>query len=271
MNRGRRFIKEEKGRIFKKTLYFALAIFAIVLITFVITFVIYNNKLKKSISKSLQSQEIADLVPNYNDIYETESANLDIGKTIENIIEETEAKLANDNNYEQDKNDNNINYNNYNIEDVQETSIISENTTEYTQEEIKDPEFIMPVEGEIIRDFAKDNLIYSNTLDEWITHLGIDIKAERTEIVKASESGKIVSIKNDPRYGLSIIIEHVNGYKTVYSNLLSTEFVKEGEEVEKGQTIGTVGNSAPFEISDEPHLHFEILKDNVNVDPKLYI
>ena len=57
----------------------------------------------------------------------------------------------------------------------------------------------------------------------------------------------------------------------MYSNLLTAEFVVVGEKVEKGQTIGTVGNTANFEITDEPHLHFEILKDNVQIDPNMYI
>ena len=51
----------------------------------------------------------------------------------------------------------------------------------------------------------------------------------------------------------------------------NSEFVVEGEKVEKGQSLGTVGNTAAFEIADEPHLHFEILKDNVAVDPNIYL
>ena len=74
-----------------------------------------------------------------------------------------------------------------------------------------------------------------------------------------------------PRYGLTVIIEHRDGYKTVYSNLLTTEFVTEGEEVSKGQTIGTVGNSAAFEIADEPHLHFEMIKNEEPVNPIFYL
>ena len=98
---------------------------------------------------------------------------------------------------------------------------------------------------------------------------GIDIKADKTTVVKAAEKGTVKSIKNDPRYGLTIVIEHDSGYQTVYSNLLTAEFVVAGEKVEKGQTIGTVGNTATFEITDEPHLHFEILKDGEYVDPEL--
>ena len=41
--------------------------------------------------------------------------------------------------------------------------------------------------------------------------------------------------------------------------------------IKQGQTIGTVGNTATFEIADDPHLHFEILKDGEYVDPNLYI
>ena len=57
----------------------------------------------------------------------------------------------------------------------------------------------MPVEGEIIKELSKDTLVYSETLKEWITHLGIDIKAEKTSVVKAAEAGTVKSIKNDPK------------------------------------------------------------------------
>ena len=79
------------------------------------------------------------------------------------------------------------------------------------------------------------------------------------------------SIKNDPRYGLTVVIEHTNGFQTIYSNLLTAEFVEEGEEVKQGDTIATVGNTATFEIADESHLHFEILKNNESLDPELYL
>ena len=96
------------------------------------------------------------------------------------------------------------------------------------------------------------------------------IKAEKTSIVTASEKGIVESIKNDPRYGLTITISHNNGFKTIYSNLLTTEFVSENEEVEKGQTIGTIGETASFEIADVPHLHFEMYKDGELVNPTIY-
>ena len=57
----------------------------------------------------------------------------------------------------------------------------------------------------------------------------------------------------------------------MYSNLLTAEFVQVGEEVKQGQTIGTVGNTATFEIADEAHLHFEITKAGEKMDPSIFI
>jgi len=143
--------------------------------------------------------------------------------------------------------------------------------TTNVEEKVENPTFEMPVKGEIMKEYAKDNLVYSDTLKEWTTHNGIDIKAEKTTVVNTSAEGKVKAIKNDPRYGITVIVEHANGFQTVYANLLSTEFVVEGEELEKGQAIGTVGNTATFEIADDTHLHFEILKDGEYLDPELYI
>ena len=132
-------------------------------------------------------------------------------------------------------------------------------------------DFEAPIKGEIIREFAKDSLVFSNTLQEWITHNGVDIKADKTSVVKAAANGTVYAIKNDPRYGLTVIINHDNGYQTIYSNLLTAEFVVKGEKVEKGQSIGTVGNTASFEVSDDYHLHFELLRNNEYLDPVIYI
>lgn len=155
-----------------------------------------------------------------------------------------------------------------------EKSVKTSSTQPNKEEKVienKDPIFKYPVEGEIILDYAKEKLVFSNTLGEWITHLGIDIKADKTTVVKSSADGKIKSIKNDPRYGLTVVVEHNNGLSSVYSNLLTAEFVKIGEKVTQGQTLGTVGNTASFEILDESHLHFEILKDGNQIDPNLYL
>lgn len=146
---------------------------------------------------------------------------------------------------------------------------VAETNSEVKKEETIEME--APIRGEILREFAKDSLVFSNTLQEWVTHNGIDIKADKTSVVKAAANGTVSAIKNDPRYGLTVIITHDNGDKTVYSNLLTAEFVVKDEKVEKGQSIGTVGNSASFEVADEYHLHFELIRNNEYVNPVIYI
>ena len=176
----------------------------------------------------------------------------------------TEEKEVSANLTETNESTNTVNQNEAQSQTTENTEQNNENTTSETQ-------FIFPVEGEVIKEFAKDNLIYSETLEEWITHTGIDIKADRTTVVKATAEGTVKSIKNDPRYGLTVTIEHNDGYTSVYSSLLSAEFVKEGEKVTQGQTIGTVGNSSVFEVAEDNHLHFELLKDGSNINPEIYL
>lgn len=161
--------------------------------------------------------------------------------------------------------------NNANKPQIEEQTKPKENKPEENKEQKVELSFEKPVEGELMKEFAYDKLVYSETLKEWVTHTGIDIKAEKTTVVKSAEDGTVTAIKNDPRYGITVIIEHPNGYETRYANLLTAEFVAIGENVSKGQTIGTIGNTASFEIVDDFHLHFEILKDGKYQDPIFYI
>ena len=207
----------------------------------------------------------------------TESASTEIGKSVEESTKELNTTKGTNTNSNVNTINNNTKVNqksntsNTNNMTTNKNTNVTTNAKAEEKETKKELSFIKPVEGEIAKEYAKDNLIYSATLEEWTTHTGMDIKADKTTVVKAAESGTVKTIKNDPRYGLTIVIEHEDNMQTIYSNLLTSEFVVEGEKVEKGQSIGTVGNTAVFEIADEPHLHFEILKDSLPVDPSIYI
>ncbi len=130
----------------------------------------------------------------------------------------------------------------------------------------KEITFDMPLDGEIILEYAKDKLVYSNTLEEWTTHDGIDIKGEEAEPIKASADGKIKDKKVDPRYGNTIMIEHDDGYKTIYANLSTLDLVQVGQEVKKGEIISGVGAGYGFEVEEGSHIHFEIQKDGEAID-----
>ena len=277
MRRENRRKPMDEGLDGKKMLYITGSVLALTVIVFVITFLIYGNKLDNDItlSKADNSNTIGNLVP-------VEETSTSYGKTVNEVQEEESEDEQNTekiaiNTSQMNTTGNSTSSSTSTAASNTNTTSNSNTTTDTTTEnnkiteKVKDPEFKMPVTGEIIRDFANNKLVYSTTLDVWTTHNGVDIKADETTVVKAAADGTVSSIKNDPRYGLTVIVEHVNGYKTVYANLLSTEFVVEGEEVKQGQSLGTVGSTASFEILDEPHLHFELLKDNEQLDPELYL
>ena len=266
-----------------KTLMYATgSIILLVIISFIIGFMFFNNKIEDDANNSqFSTSKISDLVPNIitNQI-DSEEASSMVGKTVNELQNEVENSIANTIEIEETiapeekttKPTNSKEVENTPVEETSNKPVDETETAVKPEPEPKaDPVFGKPVEGDIIREFAKDKLVYSNTLQEWVTHNGIDIKADKTTVVKSAAAGKISSIKNDPRYGLTVTIEHDNGFKSIYANLLTAEFITEGEAVEAGQTIGTVGNTATFEILDEPHLHFEITKDNEYVDPTIYV
>lgn len=243
-----------------------------ILAVIVFGLLMYSKSLNEEVKEgTLTSEQIANILNSTNTIENTESASSDIGKNVKESEKDLEENIINSSNVKEETNI--INKNVLTTEKITPTSNETNNKIQEKEilEDSVELNFENPVEGEIVRDFAVENLIYSETLEEWTTHTGIDIKAEKTTVVKAAEAGKVKSIKNDPRYGLTIIIEHANGFKTVYSNLLTSEFVVEGEKIEKGQSLGTIGNTAAFEIADEPHLHFEIIKDGIQVDPNIYL
>lgn len=129
---------------------------------------------------------------------------------------------------------------------------------------------MMPVSGEIIKEYSMDNLVYSKTFKDYRTHRGLDIKANRSEAVLAVFDGVIENVYTDSLEGIVIEINHNNGFKSIYKNLSSDKMVKKGESVSKGQAISGVGETAIFESEDEEHLHFELKKDDEFVDPEEY-
>lgn len=249
----------------------AVAILAAILIGLLL----YSKSLSDDVKEGTMTLEQMANINKNNEKEDTQSASTEIGKSVEDAKQETNTTnntTSNNTVANTTTKNTNTSVNTTKTNTNSTKSNTAANTATAKKEEPKkELSFAKPVDGEIMREFAKDNLVYSNTLEEWVTHLGIDIKAEKTTVVKSAEAGKVKSIKNDPRYGLTVVIEHDNGYQTVYSNLLTAEFVVEGEKVDKGQTIGTVGNTAAFESGDEAHLHFELLKDSIQVDPSIYL
>jgi murein DD-endopeptidase MepM/ murein hydrolase activator NlpD len=138
-------------------------------------------------------------------------------------------------------------------------------------EEPKMETMVVPVFGTAYTEFSEDILVYSKTLDQWSTHTGIDIKAEEGSPVRASMDGVVEELLNDPRLGLTIIINHGGKVYTKYSNLSTLDLVTINQNIKKGDVISGVGKTALYEIADDPHLHFEVSKESKNIDPKKYL
>jgi len=94
-------------------------------------------------------------------------------------------------------------------------------------------------------------------------HDGIDIAAPTGTPIYASADGLVSFAERKGGYGRLIIIDHANGFQTLYSQL-SEMIVTSDDHVKSGQLIGLVGNSG---LSTAPHLHYEIRKNSEPIDP----
>ena len=122
--------------------------------------------------------------------------------------------------------------------------------------------FIWPLNGLITSQFGIRTL--GNRRDY---HTGIDIDARTGALIKAAESGKVSFSGYINGYGNVVIIDHAGGYSTVYAHS-SSNLVKEGQEVTKGEVIcksGSTGNATGS------HLHFEIRENGKPVNPLNYL
>lgn len=251
----------------------------------IILFAVVFSKNANNNSDEINPNQIISLVPEEEIENNTESASSSIGNKVDNTTT-TNNTVSNNNTSNTASNTTTANTTAQQSaketaekitkqqESKKEKSSKEQEQTEQTNTALdsnKNVLFDWPVKGDILKAYSGENLLFSSTLQEWTVHNGIDIKADKATAVSAVADGTVKSIKNDPRYGLTVTIEHSDGLKTIYSNLLTAEFVVEGEKVSKGQTIGTVGNTANFEIADDFHLHFEVMKDNEYVDPMIYL
>ncbi len=123
---------------------------------------------------------------------------------------------------------------------------------------------IRPVEGQVSSPFGmREHPI----LHRVIFHTGTDFSAPVGTRVVATADGTISFSGFDKGYGKKVVIEHGNGYQTVYAHL-SKAVVRQGQHVRRGDVIAFSGNTG---LSTGPHLHYEVRKDNVVVNPEPYL
>ena len=131
--------------------------------------------------------------------------------------------------------------------------------------------YVWPLAGEIERDYSVSALHYDVTMHDWRTHSGIDIAGAEGASVVAARGGQVASVESDSLYGTVVTIDHGDGMHSVYANLSEQTAVNAGEWVDAGVVIGTIGHSALGEVSQAPHLHFELKRSGASVDPTVYL
>ncbi len=124
---------------------------------------------------------------------------------------------------------------------------------------------VVPVSGKVVRGFgwSEDSL---DNLERF--HPGIDIAAEPGTTVKAAWSGKITRLDYDPTIGSYVVLSHGQGLYTLYACLSDPVPVTEGENINRGQALGTVGTLGDVSGGG---LHFEMRIKSKLVDPAPYL
>ena len=130
-------------------------------------------------------------------------------------------------------------------------------------------DFSAPVKGKVIEEYSGDDLVYNEALKDWRTHSGVDFAADTGEQVLCCANGVVEEVF-DSNMGRCVVIDHKNGFKTMYANLNENTQVSAGDEVAQGDVIGIVGDTALGDSTDVPHLHFEMTMDDKNVNPVEY-
>ncbi len=134
------------------------------------------------------------------------------------------------------------------------------------------PQLASPVSGKLSKAHSVDVQVFSQTMQDWRVHLGIDILTEANAPVLAAAEGSVKKVWEDPMMGWCVAITHTGDCMTVYKNLSGelAEGISDGAKVQKGQLLGYVGDTAMMEIAEEPHLHMEMTVAGIQVDPMEY-
>ena len=122
-----------------------------------------------------------------------------------------------------------------------------------------------PVDGKIINSFSGDELVFFPSLNTWATHNGTDIQADKGASVSAAMAGTVIEAYTNEADGGVVVIKHSDSIETFYAGL-SDLLVSEGDKVNAGDVIGTVGE-IPKELDLPSHLHFEYKVNGEWKDP----
>lgn len=131
--------------------------------------------------------------------------------------------------------------------------------------QISNSSYCAPIDGEIQKAFSPETPVESKTMGDYRTHNGVDFEGDEGEDVFSVGNGIVTRVLVDSMWGYVVEIDH-GDFTARYIGLSQENAVSINDEVKAGQKIGVL-TSIPAEREDEPHLHFEVLKDSKVSDP----
>ncbi len=136
---------------------------------------------------------------------------------------------------------------------------------------IKPVTFIMPVNNPTSIGAYSETMVWCSTMGRFESHMAIDFFAQEGESVLAVYDGVVESVESTLLEGVTVVLDHGNGLKTIYNSLADIDGVSVGQTVKQGQIIGEVSVSNRQEYKDGAHLHFEVIENGQTIDPVKYL
>ena len=152
-----------------------------------------------------------------------------------------------------------------------ETTPPTEATEEVTQPNVQS--MVSPVgeKPEIIGDFSDEQLVYFPTLKDWRLHKGIDYAVEKGSNIYSVGSGTVISVFTDTLYGEAVKVENTDGTTVTYYGVKANANIAKDAQITIGDVLGTATGEVPAENTSDSHIHIEIDKNGVFINPKDYI
>lgn len=152
--------------------------------------------------------------------------------------------------------------------DEPSTAAVFDNNAPTLEEttEAKTVIFYSPLSLSVTKDYSMGVPVFSQTMNDYRTHNGVDFAGIRGENVKTTGEGTVISVTKDAIWGNTVTIDHHNGITSSVSGLADEALISTGTEVYTGTIIGTVGE-IPVESADNPHVHLEMRVNGQLVDP----
>lgn len=283
-NRDKTFLQKLKDNAFYLSL--GIGLFAILAVVGVYT--AQQNELKVA-----ENEMDLNVASNYSDLEDDEDVNVaetngDVAKLEETqeedsdkgVVEEADSELADDL-ADMDATEETVN-----PQETEDTTSVASNQATTTQSDDgeavpttvdagqlnfnSEKTITWPINGEVILPYSMETTVYFETLDQYQCNPGMLIQAGVGTTVQNAYLGQVTSVTSDNTYGNLVTLYIGNDYSIVYGQLDSI-YVKEGDFIKAGQSIGTVGNPTDSFANEGSHLFFQMKCGEETVDPMMFI